>query len=807
MKKKLSPEELRLTYDPLLLPAHSTETIQPSEGIIGQHRAVSALQFGLTIQETGFNIYVAGPRGIGKMTAVKAYVEDMASARPTPDDWCYLNNFEDAFEPVACRLPAGMGKQFQQDMRHLVDQIRREVPRIFESDEYNARRESITRKAVEERDEIVQSMNQRAAEADFMIQATPTGLLLIPIRNGQPLNDEDWNAFSDEQKTAILQTRDRLQQELKDAIKSTRLLERKTEKQLADLDQQTALFYLSPLLDELRDRYIQQPAVLKFLQDIQNDLIQSLDLLRSDNAQDPGMMARREALLKRYAVNLLVDQSRSTGAPVVVEMNPTYNNLFGRIEKESAMGTLYTDFTMIKAGALHKANGGFLVLPIEDVLKNFMSWDSLKRALKSREIRIEELSENLGMTANKSLRPQPIPLQVKVILIGRPVYYYLLHSQDEEFPELFRVRADFDTTMARTASNIRDFIAFLSMLCSKEKLRHLDRGGIAKMLEYASRFAEDQEKLSTHFGAMADVLREAHYWASQDGSEYITANHVRKALNEIIYRSSQIQERFQEMIARDILKITTEGKVVGQINALSVIRMGETMFGKPSRITATVTPGNEGIIDIEKQVALGGPIHSKGVLILHGLLMRLFGKHQKFSLSARLVFEQSYEGVDGDSASAAEFFAILSALAGAPLDQGIAVTGSINQNGEIQAVGGINAKIEGFYDICCVRGLNGKQGVIIPYANKPHLMIREDVVEAVSKKIFHVWTIDSFEDGIEILTGKKAGKAGAFGRFPPNTVLGMVQKQLQQFHEVLFQTSKKKLTRSFIVKRSVKKQY
>ncbi len=785
MISELIPGQLRLTYNPDSFRVESTASLKPSDGIIGQHRAVTALRFGLNIHEIGFNIFVAGPRGIGKMTAVRSFIEELAGDKPVPGDWCYVNNFEDAFQPRACRLPPGQGKIFHQDMKRLVEQIQRDVPRLFESDDYSSKRDEITNRFVTERDAIAKTISQKASDSGFLIQATQSGIMLIPAKNGQPLSESEWNAVPPSDQTDRLRMRDRLQEELKEAVKATRLLERKIQSQLSDLDEQIILFSLQPLLEELRERYKDLPDILRFLQDLQNDLVENIDLIKTENPQDPNFNVRKEAFLKRYTVNLLIDHSRQTGAPVVVELNPTYNNLFGRVEKETYMGTLYTDFTMIKPGSMHRANGGFIVLPIEDVIRNFMSWDGLKRALRGRSIRIEELSESMGMTVTKSLRPEAIPLDIKIILVGRPVFYYMLHSHDEEFPELFRVKADFDTSMTRNQNNIHDFISFLSMLCCKEQLKHLDGGAIAKMLEYASRFAEDREKLSTHFGAMADIVREGHFWATQEGAEHITADHILKTLNEKIYRSNLVQERIQELIARNILLVDTDGSACGQVNGLSVLRMGEFMFGKPSRITATCSPGTEGIIDIEKQVALGGPIHSKGVLILQGIFMRLFAKDQKLSFSARVVFEQSYEGVEGDSASSAEMYALLSSLSGLPADQGIAVTGSVNQNGQIQAIGGVNSKIEGFYDVCCVRKLTGKQGVIIPDSNLPNLMLREDVVEAVRNRLFHIWAVSDIGQGIELLTGRPAGKRDRQGKFPARSVYGLVEQRLRDFAEQL----------------------
>jgi lon-related putative ATP-dependent protease len=488
---------------------------------------------------------------------------------------------------------------------------------------------------------------------------------------------------------------------------------------------------------------------------------------------------------RKYEVNVCVDNGQQKGAPVVLELNPSYSNLFGRIEKETVFGALYTDFTMIKAGSLHRANGGFLVLPVEDVLRNLFSWDGLKRTLRSREIRIEEMGEKFGYWVTKSLRPQPIPLDVKVLLVGDPMLYYLLHAYDDEFSELFKVKADFDTRMDCTEENIRDFTSFLCTLAQKERLKHLDATAIGKMLEYAARRAEHQNKLSTHFGALADLVREAHFWAMEENAPYIQGVHVQRALDEKVYRSSLLRDRIQELILEGSILIDTTERVIGQVNGLSVIHLGDFEFGKPVRITASVSPGREGIIDIEREVELGGPIHSKGVMILGGYLSHKYAQDMTLSLAARLVFEQSYEGIEGDSASSAELYALLSALSGLPIHQGIAVTGSVNQHGQVQAIGGVNEKIESFFEICRAKGLTGAQGVMIPASNVQNLMLREDVVEAVQKGQFHIWAVRTIDEGVEILTGVRAGERTPDGGFPENTVNFRVEQRLRELAECL----------------------
>jgi len=780
---ELRPEQLRRTFDPKSLGIETTERLPTLRGIIGQERAVKALRFGLGITSVGFNTYVAGPPGIGKMTAVQSFLEELAKQKETPPDWCYVNNFSDPYQPKALKLPAGYGRMLQQDMRSLIEHIRREVPKAFESDEYQARRDEIISALGKQREELLKQLSERAAREGFSLQATPFGVMVVPTYQGRPLSDAEFQALPEPVRRELEKRREALQEDLKAAMKQIRALERASQQRLNELDQQVALYLVGGLVDDLMEKYRELPEVVGYLKEVQRDILENIEGFKGGQAgQD---QASQEQLFRRYQVNVLVDNSSQEGAPVVVELNPSYNNLFGRIEKETQMGTLHTDFTLIKPGSLHRANGGYLVLPAEDLLMNLFSWDGLKRALRARQIQIEELGERLGFIATKSLRPQPIPLDVKVILVGRPLLYYLLHAYDEDFPELFKVKADFDTRMDLNQENITDFLSFLCTFCRKESLKHLDSGAIAKLLEHAARLAEDQEKLSTHFGAIADLVREANFWAEQDGSPHINADHIRKALDEKVYRSKLIQERIQEMIKRGTLLIETEGEAVGQVNGLSVVSLGDYQFGKPSRITASVGPGREGIIDIEREVELGGPIHSKGVMILSGYLAHKYARDIPLSLAARLVFEQSYEGVEGDSASSTELYALLSALSGLPIKQGIAVTGSVNQQGEVQAIGGVNEKIEGFFEVCKLKGLTGEQGVMIPKSNVQNLMLREEVVEAVREGKFHIWAVSTIDEGIEILTGVEAGERGPDGKFPEGTVNYRVERRLRELAERL----------------------
>lgn len=796
MTSELTPEQLRRAFDAAQVVFPVLDAPVANAGIIGQQRAVAALQFGLNMQDGGFNIYAAGPPGIGKMTAVQAFIEDQAKRRPTPPDWCYVNDFDDPYQPRALRLPSGRGRRLQQDVRLMIEHMRTELPRAFESDDYAVRRDEVLHELAARREEMLNQISEQAAEQGFVLQAGPVGIMIIPVINGEPLNDTAFQSMTSEQREELLRRRAMLQEELKGVMKQVRAAERSARERMEEIDRQVVEYVVGGLIDDLEEQYADLPEVVAFLSAVQKDIQEHPDPFRSGRQQQqqaegetpsegPPVPWLKELHFRKYQVNVLIDNSRQQGAPVVVEFNPTYTNLFGRIEKETHFGTLYTDFLAIKPGSLHRASGGFLVIEAEDLLRDFFSWDGLKRALRTREIQIEELADRVGMTTVKSLRPQPVPLELKVVLVGPPPPYYLLAAYDDEFSTLFKVKADFDISMPATDEHINGTLRLFRLFCEREKLRPMDESAAARLLEHSLRLSDDQQRLSTNFGALTDVVREANHWAAQEDSEILQARHVQRALDEKVYRSNMIQDRIQELVARGTILIDTDGMKIGQLNGLAVLSLGDYMFGRPSRISASVGPGRGSILDIEREVKLGGPIHSKGVMILSGYLAERFGQERPLTLAARLVFEQSYEGVDGDSASSAELYALLSALAELPLRQDIAITGSVNQRGEVQAIGGVNQKIEGFFDLCRLRGLTGRQGVLIPQSNAQNLMLREDVVAAVRAGEFHVWIVATIDDGITLLTGVPAGERGADGEYPADSVNGRVMARLRAFAERL----------------------
>lgn len=784
----LAPEQLRAVIDPAQLAGAIAEQPVPQNGIIGQDRAVAALQFGLGVRNHGFHIYVAGQPGIGKTTAVRTFLEACAHREPTPGDWCYVNNFEDPSQPQALSLPAGRGRLLQQDVRRVIAQVRRDLPRAFEADENAARAELIGKELMQQREALLEQLQQRAAAEHFLINRTPMGLLLLPERNGQPINDADFEALSPETRADLLRRRDQLQEELRAFMKQSRAFEHAAQEKLQALEQQLVLGVVGGLFDDLEERYTDLAAVIAYIKAMQQDILEHIDLFKATrpegppNAESaPPALWVQELPFRKYQVNLLVDNGKQAGAPVIVEHNPSYFNLFGRIEKEALFGALATDFTLIKAGAIHRANGGYLVLPVDDLLRNPLSWDALKRAIRGHQAEIEEPAETYGLMTTKTVRPQPIPLDTKVILIGSPLIYTLLETYDPHFPELFRVKADFDTTMPRTPENTNAMVGFVLRFCRQEGLRTCAAPAIALLLEQALRRAGDQQRLSVHFGALAEIIREADFLAAQDGAAVIGASHVTRALEAKVYRAGLVADRIQEAMADGTVLVATEGAAIGTVNGLSVFQSGDVAFGRPSRITASVGPGRGEIVDIEREVELGGPIHSKGVLILSGYLTQTYAREQPLTLLARLVFEQSYGGIEGDSASSAELYALLSALAELPIDQAIAVTGSVNQHGAVQAIGGVNEKIEGFFDLCRARGLTGRQGVLIPRSNMRHLMLRPDVVEAVRAGQFHVWAVATIDEGIELLTGVPAGVRRFDGLYPVGSINERISRRLRAF--------------------------
>jgi len=786
---QLSVEKLRNVCDVNFLHCESTKDLVPLSEIIGQERAVRALKFGLGIKNHGFNVYVAGNPGTGRKTAVKNFVEAQAKTQPVPPDWCYVNNFGNQYEPKAIMLPAGKGREFREDMKNFIENVKTALPKAFESDDYVARRDATIKGLEDQRKQLIDELSVKAQREGFVIQTTPIGILLIPVLDGKPLSEEEMLALPQKTKDKIAEKREALETEFRNTMRQLIDMERKIHEALKKLNKEVALYALGNQVESLMENHKANSEVTTYLKETENDILDNLQQFIRRGELEPQlpfpMPWLKEEPFKKYEVNLVIDNSATTGAPVIVETNPTYHNLLGRTEKEAQFGALTTDFSMIRPGAIHRANGGYLIVPVEDLLRNPLSYDGLKRDIRDGKMSIEEPEERYGFLSVKTIKPEPIPLTAKVILIGTSYLYQMMFSLDPDFQELFKIKAEFDTTMPRTDEKVRQYGAFVCGLCDKEGLKHLDGSGLAKLIEFSSRIIEDQYKLSTQFSAIADIIRESNYYATQDNAEFNTGVHVKKAIEEKIYRSKLIQEKIQEMITRGFFLIDTVDRKVGQVNGLSVMGLGDFAFGMPSRVTVSIGLGREGIMDIEREAKMGGPIHTKGVLILSGYLNDKYAKDKPLSLSARLVFEQNYEGVEGDSASSTELYAILSSLSGLPIKQNLAVTGSVNQKGEVQAIGGINEKIEGFYEVCKAKGLTGEQGVMMPESNVQNLMLKEEVVEAVKAGKFNVYSVKTIDEGIEVLTGTKAGQRRADGTYEEGTVNYLVDKQLREMAEKL----------------------
>jgi lon-related putative ATP-dependent protease len=783
-------DKYRRVSDPDKLECDSTSELKPLEEIVGQERALKALKFGLEIKDPGFNVYVAGMPGTGRRTTVGSFLDELAKTKPKADDWIYVNNFDSKeYEPNAIRLPAGMANQFKDDMDSLITDARRAIPKVFESDDYAAQKAATTKSIEDEKAKLFLQINASAQQQGFVIQTSPVGLVTIPVINGKPLREQDFLALPMKTQQDIAIKREKLNADLRSAFRQLKDLDSKGAEEVDKLNRQVSLYAIDHLIADLKTKYKDVPEISEFIDTVQSDILDNLDLFVGEPQQQlPPQLVMpflKELPFKKYEVNVIVDNSDLKGAPVIVEQNPSYQNLVGRIEKDVQYGIVTSDFMNIRAGTLHKANGGYIVLPVEDLFRNPLSWDILKTTLKTGKITIEEPAERMGLITAKGIRPEPIPLDTKVVLIGTPMIYETLYSLDPDFKELFKVKAEFDTSMERNPENEKKYAGFICTFCGKFKIKPLDYSAISKMVEYGSRLAEDQEKLSTQFSDVADLIREANFYAIQENTDFITAKHVVRAIEEKTYRSNLIQEKIQEYIKRGIFLIETVGEKVGQVNGLSVIGLGDISFGRPSRVTASIGVGREGVIDIEREAAMGGPIHTKGVMILSGYLANKYSQDKPLSLTARLVFEQSYEGVEGDSASSTELYSILSALSGLPIKQCLAVTGSVNQKGEVQAIGGVNEKLEGYFEVCKAKGFTGEQGAMIPASNVQNLMLKEELMQAANAGLFRIYPVKSIDEGIEVLTGVKAGERRPDGTYDEGTVNYLVDKRLKEMAEKL----------------------
>jgi len=786
-KYRVRPGQLRKICQPSMFKFSSTAELKPLKKIIGQERAVRSLDFGLDMEIPGYNIYLSGPLGTGKTTLAKNMLEEKAAGKAVPPDWCYVYNFTFPDSPRKLKLPPGKGREFARDMATQVEKMIKSIVKALEGEDFENKKSRILTTFSEETSAMYLALEEEARANGFTISHSQTGVSSIPLKDGEALSQEDYMAMSEDERQDLRRRSFLVQERLNEAFRLYKEMERGTKVRIKVLEQETIRSVASSFLSRLFEKYRLFEEIIKHLEAMQQDLLDNSELfVKQDENPAAGFFrsfSRRHAL-RRYEVNLFVDNSHLERAPVVFENNPTYANLFGQIEYEGEFGVLATDFSKIKAGSIHKANGGYLVLNVLDVLRNYYVWDTLKRVLKTREARVESVSRMYGISNSETLQPEPVPIDIKIIMVGEALYYYLLYSMDEDFPKIFKLRADFDVEMPRTRKGMTEYARFIASVCEHHKLRHLTPQAVARLIEYGSRMAGDQEKLSTHFNKLLDLICEANNLAAREQTPLVEADQLQQAIREKRYRESLYEEKLQEYINRDILMINTAGFKAGELNGLAVYEMGGYSFGKPVRITAKAFMGEKGLTNIEREIRLSGSIHSKGVLTLSGYLGAQYAQDKPLSLSASLTFEQSYQGVEGDSASSAELYALLSAIAGIELDQGIAVTGSVNQNGEVQAVGGVNQKIEGFFEVCRQRGLNGKQGVIIPRPNVSQLMLDEEVVAAIEARQFNVWAVEHIDQGIEILSGKEAGQRGKDGRFPAGSLHYLIDKKLEEWNRL-----------------------
>jgi lon-related putative ATP-dependent protease len=792
----LPAHELRAHFDDDLPSVDTTASLEAlADRVVGQERAIDAIQFGMGMKEPGYNIFIAGPAKAGLTYTARTFIEDQARQEPTPPDWCYVFNFKEQDKPKCIKMIAGRGKLLKKDMNEFIEMLQAKIPEVFDSDDYRAKEGEVHQAFEKRRREYIDELSAEAREQGFILQFSQVGMVIIPAnKEGDAMTQEDLRHLSEEERLSLRTKSDELHERMKDTIKKIREAENEFKEKHGKLDNEIALFVVGQLMDSYEEKYRDDTQVMDYFKEVQEDILENIDDFKKKpepQQQMPGQptspfpVPSREANFRKYDVNVLIDNSETQGAPVIIESNPAYPNLFGTIERQAWFGALFTDHTMIKPGSLHKANGGYLVMKALDLLKWFISYEALKRALRDKEIRIEDLGELYGIFSTRTIRPEPIPLNAKIVLTGDPYIYQLLYSLDERFQKLFKVKAHMSDQMDRKPDKVIECSRMIARYCTEHHIRHLDKGGVARVLEYSVELTEDREKLTLELGTITDLLREGNYFAGLDGSEVVQRKHVDEAIKKRIYRSNLIEERVKEVIEKDILWIETEGEKVGQVNGLAVLMTGDHVFGKPNRITATVSVGREGMVSIDRESKMSGATHTKGLMILSSLFRDRFAHNKPISFSASLCFEQNYGMIDGDSASSTEYYVLVSAIGEVPLKQGIAVTGSVSQKGEIQPIGGVNYKIKGFFDICKAKGLTGEQGVMIPDKNIRNLMLDQEVVDAVSEGKFNIWPVKSVDEGLKILTGMDAGLRQEDGTYPEGTLYRKVDDRLREISEIV----------------------
>ena len=787
-KNELSYKDLKMFCNKDMLHFETTQELDSISTGVGQERGIKALEFGLQVDIKGYNLYVEGPSGVGKTMYTKNYLDQIATKKKVPNDWCYIYNFQNPNEPIAVALPAGQGKEFKESMDGFIQEVKKDIKKTFNADDFEKEKSLIKREYEEKREVVMNKLSEEALKHNFQVKSAQNGIYMMPIVDGKVIEEEEFEKLDDQVKKQYEETSIIVQQQIMDAISQIKQIERQSDKKVSEWQSNVALLTVNAHINFIKSKYKRNKKINQFLNDVKQDVLKNVSYFleedKTNQNQQQGPIQKKQDPCLNYRVNLFVDNSTTQGAPVIMDSNYSFNNLFGKLEYENYYGSLKTDFTMLKPGLIQKANGGYIVFQAKDLLANGVCYEELKRILRVKEISIDNSMEQRSSMTMISLKPEPIPIDLKVILVGSSSIYHTLLSVDSDFRRLFKIKVEFEETAPVNEENINKLAQFVHSFCEQEELPHLDKSAMARVVEYASRIAGDNNKISTKFTELAQVVGEAATWAKLDKVKIVTDNYVVKALDERTERIKKYDEKYLEMIKENTLLINTSGSFIGEINGLTVLTIGDYTFGKPAKITVNTYTGKQGVVNIEREVELSGSTHSKGVYILSGYLGELFAQDIPLCLTASICFEQLYNGVDGDSASSTELYGLLSSLSGVPIKQSIAVTGSVNQKGQIQPIGGVNEKIEGYFQICQMRGLDGTHGVIIPIQNVNNLQLSDEVVDAVKNKLFHIYAISTIDEGIEILTGVPAGKKDKYGNFPAGTVNYLAYEKLKKYAKI-----------------------
>ena len=789
-KNELTYKDLKMTCNTSQFKFETTKDLEPIESGIGQERGIKALEFGLEVNVKGYNLYLEGPTGVGKTMYTKNYLKKIASKKKAPSDWCYINNFENPNSPVAVELPCGIGKEFKSAMDGFIKEIQKDIKKTFNADDFEKEKALLKHEFETKRSELLEALNEKAHKYNFHVKTAQNGIFMMPIFEGKTIEEEEFERLDDEIKATYEENSSVVQEYIMEAIGKIKEIERNSDKKISDWQSNVALLTVNVHINYLKSKYKKNKKINKFLNDVKSDVLKNIPVfleeettkLANQPPQNPNIKKPDPCL--NYRVNLFVDNSNTEGAPIIMDSNYSYHNIFGSLEYENQFGALKTDYTMLKPGLLHQANGGYILLQAKDLLQNPVCYEALKKALRIKELGIENTADHRSSMVMVSLKPEAIPLDLKVILIGSGNIYQTLLSMDSDFRKLFKIKVEFEDDAIINSSNLNKLAQVIHSFCEHENLPHLNTEAMGKLVEYASRLSGNHNKLSTRFNEITQITAEAATWAKMSREKVVTSKYITKALDQRMERVKKYDTKYLEMIKSNSLLITTNGYLVGELNGLTVMTIGDYTFGKPAKITVNTYTGKSGIINIEKEVDISGPSHSKGVLILSGYLGQMFAQDIPLCLTASICFEQLYSGVDGDSASSTELYGLLSSLSGIPLSQSIAVTGSVNQKGDIQPIGGVNEKIEGFYQICKMRGLDGSHGVMIPIQNVENLQLNDEIIESVKNKEFHIYAISTIEEGIEILTGVPAGKKDKNGKFPSGTVNSLVYDKLKHYSKI-----------------------